>query len=759
MPIPTLRVSAPPVVTLRSDSSATLQASAKLPICFESTDIQIEYTWKNTASVHDSGAVGPILDLAVAGGDSRFRRSLQLQGSYLTPKTSYTLRVEGCMRGTTVCGFASVDVALADEPLRGAIAGGDRSVGEDSPLVVDGCDDAFFDPDDLDAPLSFTWACSAAPEASTLNETAWQPCSLPPPSTSCKWSLPGGTLSAQFAYMFSVTVSKPDGEAVDSSVLIQVESGVIPSVGIGQLPGKQNPTDRLVVSGVAAMEGQGVGNESSLRLLWSIDDSRLSLMALSTTGVHQNMLVLRPGSFQPGASYLLTLSATYKGRVGRSSALIVMNSPPFGGSCVYTTPTTPVVSLGDPVTVLAKNWVDDESDMPLTYSFGFVAAGSQNQTVSPLGQRSMNDKATWEAPDEGSWDMICNVFDAFQARAVATVFLEVQEGQAIDSGKAQQIMDRLAGFGAEGNLDSMSQMGQTTGAALAKQSARRRRRRLSEGGDSASRCAAAGSDPEAQQSADLRTDVLVLLHGAQQQQSTDPGALLASTNALGSLGSDPCELGEDAQEAGAQMLESIVSKAGEAGTFAAGAPDAMLKSMGSVLSATLISASAALNASRSASLMGNHAVGENWTTSMGALNWRRLSEEMAVNGSPNASRNVTSAQQLRAQKLAGSANQLASHVMKGQLPGEERIAYGGNGIGTSLQIAYNPAGMEGAAFRGAAVDGQAPASITVPTGTLCSPEDQVASLRRRLAVSRRGRRQMQGTAAAAQLVESIANPP
>ena len=147
--IPSITISAPPLLSFRSTDTITLGASAKLASCFTGAANKINFLWSWSSSKLAAGAPtgtntsGPL----VLDTRTSILRDLVVAGSTMTPGVQYTLTVKGCMAvDTSVCGYASTDITLIDQPLRAIISGGDRTTGEDTPFTLDACVSA--DPDD-----------------------------------------------------------------------------------------------------------------------------------------------------------------------------------------------------------------------------------------------------------------------------------------------------------------------------------------------------------------------------------------------------------------------------------------------------------------------------------------------------------------------------------------------------------------------------------------------------------------------------------
>ena len=170
--IPTIIIAAPPLLTFRATDTVILQASAQLASCFEASALKIDFFWLNTFTVvlpdAPAGSMVSAIDL---DSKTRVMRDLNVRGSSMLPGLRYTMQVRGCMASdASVCGYASTNISLIDQPLRSQIAGGDRAVGEDNEISLDASSSA--DPDDLAALLHFVWTCTElrADETSALTQ-------------------------------------------------------------------------------------------------------------------------------------------------------------------------------------------------------------------------------------------------------------------------------------------------------------------------------------------------------------------------------------------------------------------------------------------------------------------------------------------------------------------------------------------------------------------------------------------------------------
>ena len=190
--IPSITISAPPLLSFRSTDTIALQASATLASCFTGDALRINFLWTLTSTVLTANApLGTAVTPLALDAPTITRRDLTVKGSTMLPGLLYTLRVRGCMAvDTSVCGYASTNISLVNQPLRAIINGGSvRTAGEDSPLSIDACGSG--DPDDAFSTITYDWTCaievpavlpsadgSAAPPAPPAAACAVTPCGM-----------------------------------------------------------------------------------------------------------------------------------------------------------------------------------------------------------------------------------------------------------------------------------------------------------------------------------------------------------------------------------------------------------------------------------------------------------------------------------------------------------------------------------------------------------------------------------------------------
>eukprot|EP00965_Chrysotila_dentata_P189372 6173286-Pleurochrysis_carterae.AAC.1 len=642
MAIPTITVAAKPLTVFRAGSVLTLGATAKLASCFEGSQLLIDFSWRNTMATRKNGSAAPLLLLDSV---SRSQPALRISGATLESAVTYTIAVQGCMREQPlVCGQATRDVELEDEPLRAEIAGGSRDVGEDDSLVLNACASA--DPDEPGTALSFVWTCNrvlAENRSADFKDLA-APCNLPAASGDCLWSLPAGSLQSIFFYTFAVDVSKDDGETASASVGVNVKAGALPAVSISSLAQpKQNPTDRIRLSGQASLPNADAASanvSNSFAFTWSIDDDEIDLSspAVTTTGNMRSNLVVKAGRLQPGASYYFTLCAAYRGRVSCSTINVIINAKPYGGTCTLTCD-APAVALSTKITLSAPQWQDE--DQPLFYAYSYVDASlldDANTTLvdletasTPLASRSMDKTYTWETPQRGDWHVLCIVYDAYGAKTILTTPLTVEVSVRLEPESFKHACQHLVSCNMFCPImqrrrcrpEMMYCNNPTSSAKFSrpleqkatmtswptslfqwcafsilsqrylfwwqaselniKAEERRRRRRLSDT-DGVANGPCGVAEEEAKQSGELRSSMIGYISSSQGAQSVNPESIKASISAVGSIVSEPCEISAGSQDQTLAVFDSLLGKSSEAG-LESGSSSALINGLSSLFEA------------------------------------------------------------------------------------------------------------------------------------------------------------------------------
>ena len=510
---------------------------------------------------------------------------------------------------SSVCGYYATKVALRDEPLRGGIAGGDRTVGEDDGFALDACSSQ--DPDDptaqchaatgsCEAGIAFEWACGAL---TAINSTECVGLVATPTNSSCRWLVSARQLGAG-RYRFTASISKPaSGETIVQTVIITVEAGRLPTVTIA-VPAalKQNPTSKLTLYGTVALPDDGAQLVAHAALTWSIAPADVDLAVGSSTGVHKPNLVLRQGKLVPGATYTFSLTATARNRSAVATTTVLMNRAPFGGDLTLQY-TPPAVALSTEIVLMATGWHDEPEDMPLRYAFScwpLRSPADATGVTTPLSKQSVVPSTSWLAP-EGNWTVAVSVTDVFGAASTAEHPLTVG-AVVLSAAKAASLLESAEGSVATGDVSGALRLAGSLADALNQQAAgsRAAARLLSESlsengtafeGDNGT--ALSDNQAEAARITTLRDDLMSVVGVSADGATQDAESISQVVAAVDALVGGDCQNTTLAK--GTSILATMVGGArGEAG-LAGGVPERMASAIGTMLSQGFAQARAAIS--------------------------------------------------------------------------------------------------------------------------------------------------------------------
>eukprot|EP01048_Picozoa_sp_COSAG05_P016782 COSAG05_NODE_2207_length_3397_cov_6.909642_1_plen_776_part_01 len=196
-----------------------------------------------------------------------------------------------------------------------------------------------------------------------------------------------------------------------------------PAVSVYNLsadPSKVNPSTSLLIQGAAVIVDatQPIILEWSLWLLQTassalpIDLTQPGMVSSTTDGFN---LVIAADVLQPGASYLVRLTAT-SDVSGSAEMTFATNSPPANGS-LSVLPRTGT-SLVDTFTASALGWQDEDAPLAYTLSVRF-ASGASMPLTSAQRNRTM-DVSLPPCADNTTHDIIVTVTDALGAVEIYT---------------------------------------------------------------------------------------------------------------------------------------------------------------------------------------------------------------------------------------------------------------------------------------------------------------------------------------------------
>jgi len=195
------------------------------------------------------------------------------------------------------------------------------------------------------------------------------------------------------SYQYSVVISSGDKSTAGSQIL-QAFNLYFPEINCAQFPMKVNIQQKLIVNcTIESSMGSAVAWWTSPSVS-STALSSMSLLPLTQSiemGTSLVQLALASGSLTKLLAYSFTISAYYTSGSSLLSSTfsfdVQINFPPSSGAFAV----TPNVGTAFNTTFryFTSGWIDDISDLPLTYSmYYYTISANQMTTVKSLDQRS-----------------------------------------------------------------------------------------------------------------------------------------------------------------------------------------------------------------------------------------------------------------------------------------------------------------------------------------------------------------------------------
>jgi len=373
--------------------SLALDAAATMPACNPgSTALAFEWS-------EPSGLL-TLSQLATTATVSP--KKIKIPAGLLTAMSRYTFRVTTWVQGAHLVNTsAEVVVTAKASALFAAVSGGSyRMQSRNEDLTLDGS--LSYDPDDLSsaAHLNYSWACAKDSSGTTVTlvqssctTTIGTALSL---AASPRTTVAASSLSSG-SYTFTLWIfSAADGRNASATVVVKLATLEVPQLSIrGLKVSKVNPNPGTYLQLRGRLLSDPSVFEGDLSYLWtktsgddpSVTSPYASVFAAAPTRL---VTVLQLGALTEGQTYNFRLTASVAPIPGDTTSNItssfselsvVVNSPPSSGSFVVSPGSG--VALTTSFTLACASWVDDESDLPLSYAF-FVAPGTEGLQRSPL---------------------------------------------------------------------------------------------------------------------------------------------------------------------------------------------------------------------------------------------------------------------------------------------------------------------------------------------------------------------------------------
>ncbi len=206
-------------------------------------------------------------------------------------------------------------------------------------------------------------------------------------------------------YIFSVTVSKKGRSAASAQVRVFVQEEPVPLISMSiimcvradfdQRPCCRTSGGTFIANSESRIVASGTSSMPDTSFEWSLIPNDLKNNTGAPLGYHSNIFVLEGSKsvFSQGNNYVLELRGAVAGalgNVGRTEQVLMINSPPMGGSftaCVIQDDSTSqeCIMTGRPIIdefrLMCSGWTDPEGDVYLSYSFGYEVQDAANNSA------------------------------------------------------------------------------------------------------------------------------------------------------------------------------------------------------------------------------------------------------------------------------------------------------------------------------------------------------------------------------------------
>lgn len=328
------------------------------------------------------------------------------------------------------------------------------------------------------AGLSFRWSCSqetttssGSSVCSVIISQVSDPAKIvvvaagsssPPGTTSVVTVSVMKAVRSAFAAV-SVTVVPSVAALISLSASPSSTASLSTSPFVSQL---LNPSSGLALTATVVAAGP-------TEVVWSVNDTSLSLSQLALTPVQQHLsvsastaktvnLVLPPNCLKQGTSYRFTVTALQSNTQPSFASIdVTTNGPPMPG--VYTT--TPALG-GTAIQTLfqfaASLWVD--SNLPLTFAFGFLSTTGSFQVLQSQSASSYGSSMLPAGPQAVNYFLttVGQIYDSFNANSTATASAQV----LVYQGTSQALQIALLSQLSAGQSSQITQTISTAGATL-----------------------------------------------------------------------------------------------------------------------------------------------------------------------------------------------------------------------------------------------------------------------------------------------------
>jgi hypothetical protein len=418
--VPVAAIVGSTVVSMNKGTKLTINSDGYAPNCDGSkrrTDISYKWTVYQQSSPN-----------FVLKSSSILASAFVLPAYSLTVNTAYKFVVTVTDSQALTSATSSVAVTVVQSNIIATIAGGTmRGVKYSGSITFDAS--ASYDVDQPGvygsaAGLSYLWGCS------TLTPSVSAVCAYTVTSSQnslSTYTLYAGDSSINSTGSVSVTVYDSTRTA-SYAVTLATLSASAPVLSVSYSGIKPNPTARILIAST-------VVTDTVASCKWSLNDTGIDLTTAALTSPTASYaptvagsqytynLLLNPNSLSAGTTYAFQLTCkVVTGASGTGLVVITTNGPPLPGSFSINPNTG--TELQTAYTFLAAQWID--SDVPITYAFGFSKGGS-SQLVQSQSQLSYVSSQLPAGLDVYGYNLTCVaiIYDSLNANASASYSVHV----------------------------------------------------------------------------------------------------------------------------------------------------------------------------------------------------------------------------------------------------------------------------------------------------------------------------------------------
>ena len=241
--------------------------------------------------------------------------------------------------------------------------------------------------------------------------------------------LPAGTFN------FTVIVSNSYSQISSTSTVVTVINGTIPKITIDKVQQKYNTDQQIQLTGRLLLSNSyAIANWSSITASLSNGNFLTPRTRVFPVGYNTFQLAICANCLTAGVIYNFQLTAGYissnrsnsvDGPIAFATVAIIMNSPPHGG--VLSIAPTRGTALSDVFQLATYYWVDDSSDLPLSYVFSSIADSVTTSILQPINEVSTSSVYLGQGLKENGYSVQCiaTAYDIYGATSSTTASVSV----------------------------------------------------------------------------------------------------------------------------------------------------------------------------------------------------------------------------------------------------------------------------------------------------------------------------------------------